>query len=53
MCHYWSSKGIRPSVFYDMPQGELTVIKAFFELEMERRVELLDKKAAYPTVGMM
>jgi hypothetical protein len=53
MCHYWISKGIRPSVFYNMPRGELTVISAFFELEMERRGEILDKKAAFPTVGMM
>ena len=27
----WTSKDIRPSFFYDLPQGELALIRAFYE----------------------
>lgn len=39
MYWYWTKKGIRPSVFYSMPRGELRLIQAFFELEMEEDVK--------------
>ena len=35
MYYYWKNKGIRPSVFYNMPEGEKTVLRAFFEQEIE------------------
>lgn len=35
MYWYWVRKGIRPSVFYSMPKGELTVIQAFYEKELD------------------
>jgi hypothetical protein len=43
MYYYWVNHGIRPSVFYSMPRGELTVIEAFFAKELEERKELDDK----------
>ena len=51
MYYYWKTKGIRPSVFYQMPRGELTVVQAFYEQEIEERAEFLkhsDNKAFYP-----
>lgn len=51
MYYYWKHKGIRPAVFYSMPKGELTVIQAFYEKEMEERNKLLkamDGKVACP-----
>lgn len=39
MYYYWVNKGVRPSVFYGMPRGELTVIQAFYEKELEEREE--------------
>ena len=41
MFYYWKHKGIRPSVFYSMPKGELTVIQAFYEKEIEERDKVL------------
>lgn len=41
MYYYWRRKGIRPSVFYSMPKGELTVIQAFYEKEIEDRDKVL------------
>lgn len=35
MYYYWKNGRIRPSVFYSMPKGELTVLQAFFEKEVE------------------
>ncbi|RLP95771.1 hypothetical protein D9545_16020 [Geobacillus stearothermophilus] len=35
MYWYWKKKGIRPSVFYQIPYGELTIIRAFYELEVD------------------
>lgn len=51
MYYYWRHKGIRPSVFYSMPKGELTVIQAFYQQELEDREKLikeLDGKMACP-----
>lgn len=41
MYYYWKNGRIRPSVFYSMPKGELTVIQAFFEKEVEEHNELV------------
>ena len=41
MYYYWKHKGIRPSVFYAMPRGELLVVQAFFEKEIEERNEAI------------
>lgn len=35
MYWYWKTKGIRPSFFQDMPEGELNIIMAFYELELD------------------
>lgn len=35
MFYYWKKKGIRPSFFTNLPKGELTIIRAFFELEIK------------------
>lgn len=43
MYFYWKHKGIRPSVFYSMPRGELTVVQAFYEKEQEERNEAIKK----------
>ncbi len=43
MYYYWKSKGIRPSVFYQMPRGELTVVQAFYEKEVQERDEFIRK----------
>jgi hypothetical protein len=39
--YYWKNGRIRPSFFYNLPQGELTVICAFFEMELAEEKELL------------
>lgn len=41
MFYYWKNGRIRPSVFYSMPKGELTVLQAFFEKEVEEHNELV------------
>ncbi len=41
MYHYWVHGKVRPSVFYSMPRGELTVIHAFYEKEVQERNELI------------
>ena len=41
MYYYWKKSNIRPSVFYSMPKGELTVLQAFFEKEVEEHNELI------------
>lgn len=52
MFYYWKYHGIRPSVFYSMPKGELTVIQAFYEKELEERDKVLkemgDNKVVCP-----
>ncbi|UGB31710.1 hypothetical protein [Metabacillus sp. B2-18] len=35
MYHYWVHGRLRPSFFSEMSQNELTIIRAFFELEVE------------------
>ncbi|WDV47124.1 hypothetical protein PV797_05330 [Clostridiaceae bacterium M8S5] len=35
MYYYWNTKGIRPSVLYNMPKGELLMITAFYEQELK------------------
>lgn len=37
MYYYWKEKGISPSVFYNMPKGELKLIQAFYEEEMKEK----------------
>lgn len=39
MYWYWTRKGIRPSEFNKIPPGELTIIRGFFELEIEEENE--------------
>lgn len=34
MYYYWKTKGILPSVLYNLPYGEKVVIRAFYEKEM-------------------
>lgn len=41
MYWYWKKRGIRPSVFYSMPRGELTVIQAFHQKEVEEYNEAM------------
>ena len=41
MYYYWKHHGTPPSVFYSMPKGELTVIRAFYEREVEEKNELV------------
>lgn len=51
MYYYWKNGRIRPSVFYSMPKGELTVLQAFFEKEVEEQNELIksvDGKGVLP-----
>ena len=43
MFYYWKRRGIRPSVFYAMPRGELTVIQAFYEQEIEEHNEAVKR----------
>ena len=35
MYFYWTRKGIRPSFFYELPKGELALIRAFYEEYVE------------------
>lgn len=39
MYWYWKKKGIRPSVFYTMPKGELKLIQGFFRMELEEEIK--------------
>lgn len=41
MYYYWKTKGIRPSIFYQMSKGEQVVIRAFFEKELEEKNEMI------------
>lgn len=43
MYYYWVHGRVKPSVFYEMPKGELTVIQAFFEKEVKERNEAIEK----------
>lgn len=40
MYYYWTRRGVRPSVFYNMSEGEKTVVRAFYELEIEEKNRL-------------
>jgi hypothetical protein len=48
MYWYWKKKGIRPSVFYQIPYGELTIIRAFYELEVEEENEKIKALSGMP-----
>ena len=53
MYYYWKNGRIPPSVFYSMPKGELTVLQAFFEKEIEEHNALVhgtEGKGALPVV---
>lgn len=53
MYYYWKNGRVRPSVFYSMPKGELTVIQAFFEKEVEEHNALVNRtgdKGVLPVV---
>ena len=53
MYYYWKTKGIRPSVLYTMPRGELTVVQAFYERELEERNahnNLIKGKSVMPVI---
>lgn len=39
MYWYWTRKGIRPSEFKKIPPGEMTIIRGFYELEIEEEIE--------------
>lgn len=43
MYYYWVHGRVKPSVFYNMPKGELTVIQAFYEKEVKERNEAIEK----------
>ena len=36
MYYYWDEKGIRPSVFYNIPEREKLVIRAFYEYKQSK-----------------
>lgn len=37
MLYYWVKRGIRPSFFHELPEGEFTIIKAFYEIELDEK----------------
>ncbi|MDL2301128.1 hypothetical protein LJC58_02110 [Lachnospiraceae bacterium OttesenSCG-928-D06] len=43
MYYYWKHGRVRPSVLYQMPKGELTVIQAFYERELQENSELISR----------
>ena len=43
MYYYWVNGKVSPSVFYNMPKGELMVIQAFFEQEIKERNEAMSR----------
>ncbi len=45
--YYWTRHGIRPSVIYNLPPGELLVIRAFYEHEREDVKAALAKSQNY------
>lgn len=42
MYFYWKHGRVRPSVFYSLPKGELTVLQAFYQKEVEERNQLTE-----------
>jgi len=53
MYYYWKNGRVRPSVFYGMARGELTVIQAFFEEEVRERNEAIEKSKGKAVCPMM
>lgn len=57
MYYYWKHGRILPSVFYRMPRGELTVVQAFFEKEVEENNEIIKKaensKSVMYSIGLI
>lgn len=43
MYYYWKHGRVLPSVFYKMPRGELLVLQAFYEQEIEDNNKELEK----------
>lgn len=43
MYYYWTEKGIRPSVFYNIPEREKLVIRAFYEYEQSHKQHYRNK----------
>jgi hypothetical protein len=39
--YYWKNGRTRPSFFYNLPKGELAIIRAFYEMEVEEQNDLL------------
>ena len=51
--YYWTRHGIRPSVIYNLPPGELLVIRAFYEYERTEVNETLRKNMkALPVIDI-
>ncbi|KIQ93884.1 hypothetical protein LH47_02034 [Anoxybacillus thermarum] len=53
MYWYWKKKGIRPAVFYQIPYGELTIIRAFYELEVEEENEKIKALSGMPCAALL
>ncbi|MED4973649.1 MULTISPECIES: hypothetical protein [Geobacillus thermoleovorans group] len=53
MYWYWKKKAIRPSVFYQIPYGELTIIRAFYELEIEEENEKIKALSGMPCPALL
>ena len=52
--YYWTRHGIRPSVIYNLPPGELLVIRAFYEHERADVNETLRKNTkVFPVVDIL
>ncbi len=52
--YYWTRHGIRPSVIYNLPPGELLVIRAFYEHEREEIAAALKQNTkAFPIVDIL
>ncbi|WP_167336430.1 hypothetical protein [Paenibacillus tyrfis] len=51
--YYWSRKGIRPSVIHNLPPGEYTLIRAFYEYEHEEREKVYASGKVWPFIPVM
>ena len=52
--YYWTRHGIRPSVIFNMPPGELLVIRAFYEHERaEVNIGLRKNAKVIPVVDIL
>ena len=45
MYYCWRHHNIKPIDFYNMSEGDKTVIRAFYEIEMEERKETAEATA--------